>query len=154
MKNRFDLVYRHQSTLFKGLLYAASIAIIVFFFPKGGQFKYEFQQGKPWQHQTLYCASAMIARMKICLTVCPRLEKEGSLPALWVRNRQRHRFMLMTPVRWWPRWTSWPWTRLRRQVYRRSYRDGERGAPPPQLFRVRASAAVNAASVWKRLSGS
>ena len=54
MKNRFDLVYRHQSTLFKGLLYAASIAIIVFFFPKGGQFKYEFQQGKPWQHQTLY----------------------------------------------------------------------------------------------------
>ena len=54
MKNRFDLVYRHQSTLFKGLLYAASIAVIVFFFPKGGQFKYEFQQGKPWQHQTLY----------------------------------------------------------------------------------------------------
>ena len=54
MKNRFDMVYRHQSTLFKGLLYAASIAIIVFFFPKGGQFKYEFQQGKPWQHQTLY----------------------------------------------------------------------------------------------------
>jgi len=31
-----------------------SVACIVFFFPKGGKFKYEFQKGKPWQHENLY----------------------------------------------------------------------------------------------------
>lgn len=27
---------------------------MVFFFPRGGQFKYEFQKGKPWQYENLY----------------------------------------------------------------------------------------------------
>ena len=31
-----------------------AIGFIVFFFPKGGKFKYEFQKGKPWQFETLY----------------------------------------------------------------------------------------------------
>ncbi len=31
-----------------------SVACIVFFFPKGGKFKYEFQKGKPWQYENLY----------------------------------------------------------------------------------------------------
>lgn len=30
-----------------------SIALIVYFFPKGGKFKYEFQKGKPWQYENL-----------------------------------------------------------------------------------------------------
>jgi hypothetical protein len=30
------------------------VAFIVFFLPKGGKFKYEFQKGKPWQYQNLY----------------------------------------------------------------------------------------------------
>ncbi len=36
------------------MLYAVSIFCIVFFFPKGGKFKYEFQKGKPWQYENLY----------------------------------------------------------------------------------------------------
>ncbi|CAN0471777.1 unnamed protein product, partial [Hapterophycus canaliculatus] len=31
-----------------------SVFGIVFFFPKGGKFKYEFQKGKPWQYENLY----------------------------------------------------------------------------------------------------
>lgn len=31
-----------------------AIAFIVFFLPKGGKFKYEFQKGKPWQFENLY----------------------------------------------------------------------------------------------------
>lgn len=31
-----------------------AVGFIVFFFPKGGQFKYEFQKGKPWQFENLY----------------------------------------------------------------------------------------------------
>ncbi|MFT6369831.1 MAG: membrane-associated HD superfamily phosphohydrolase, partial [Maribacter sp.] len=30
------------------------MGFIVFFFPKGGKFKYEFQKGKPWQFENLY----------------------------------------------------------------------------------------------------
>ena len=32
----------------------AAVAFIVFFLPKGGKFKYEFQKGKPWQFENLY----------------------------------------------------------------------------------------------------
>jgi len=31
-----------------------SVGLIVFFFPKGGKFKYDFQKGKPWQFENLY----------------------------------------------------------------------------------------------------
>jgi len=31
-----------------------AVGFIVFFFPKGGKFKYEYQKGKPWQFENLY----------------------------------------------------------------------------------------------------
>ncbi len=31
-----------------------AVSFIVFFLPKGGKFKYEFQKGKPWQFENLY----------------------------------------------------------------------------------------------------
>lgn len=49
-----DKIYKNQSLIYKYLLYAVSVFCIVFFFPKGGQFKYEFQKGKPWQYENLY----------------------------------------------------------------------------------------------------
>lgn len=49
-----DNVYKHQSLVYKYFLYVVSVALIVFFFPKGGKFKYEFQKGKPWQYENLY----------------------------------------------------------------------------------------------------
>jgi len=49
-----DNLYKKQSHIFKLLLYVASVGLIVFFFPKGGKFKYEFQKGKPWQFENLY----------------------------------------------------------------------------------------------------
>ncbi len=54
MSNRLDSLYRSQSEIYKYILYFASVACIVFFFPRGGQFKYEFQKGKPWQYENLY----------------------------------------------------------------------------------------------------
>lgn len=54
MGKTLDNVYKHQSLAYKYFLYFASIALIVFFFPKGGKFKYEFQKGKPWQYENLY----------------------------------------------------------------------------------------------------
>ncbi|RIV69362.1 HD family phosphohydrolase [Flagellimonas aequoris] len=54
MGKTLDNVYKHQSLAYKYFLYVVSIALIVFFFPKGGKFKYEFQKGKPWQYENLY----------------------------------------------------------------------------------------------------
>ncbi len=49
-----DKTYKYQSLTYKYFLYLVSVALIVFFFPKGGKFKYEFQKGKPWQYESLY----------------------------------------------------------------------------------------------------
>ena len=35
------------------MLFAASIAIVVNFYPREGKFKYEYQKGKPWMHEVL-----------------------------------------------------------------------------------------------------
>ena len=49
-----DKLYKNQALIYKYFLYAVSVFCIVFFFPKGGQFKYGFQKGKPWQYENLY----------------------------------------------------------------------------------------------------
>ncbi len=54
MRKFLDKIFKNQSVIYKSLLYVASACLIVFFFPKGGQFKYEFQKGRPWQYQNLY----------------------------------------------------------------------------------------------------
>jgi len=54
MGKTLDDFYKKQSLIYKYVLYFISIALIVFFFPRGGKFKYEFQKGKPWQYENLY----------------------------------------------------------------------------------------------------
>ncbi|MEO9511806.1 MAG: HDIG domain-containing metalloprotein [Flavobacteriaceae bacterium] len=54
MGKTLDNVYKHQSLAYKYFLYLVTVGLIVFFFPKGGKFKYEFQKGKPWQYENLY----------------------------------------------------------------------------------------------------
>lgn len=53
MSNTWDNLYKHQSNIYKYVLYLVSVFFIVFFFPKGGKFKYEFQKGKTWQYENL-----------------------------------------------------------------------------------------------------
>ncbi|SHJ11727.1 HD family phosphohydrolase [Pseudozobellia thermophila] len=54
MRKFLDNLFKNQSLIYKYFLYVVSVACIVFFFPKGGKFKYEFQKGKPWQYENLY----------------------------------------------------------------------------------------------------
>jgi len=54
MSKSLDTLYKNQSRIYKYFLYGVCLFLIVFFFPKGGQFKYEFQKGKPWQYENLY----------------------------------------------------------------------------------------------------
>lgn len=45
---------KNQSLLYKGLLFVTATLLIIYFLPKGGQFKYDFDKGKPWQYENLY----------------------------------------------------------------------------------------------------
>ncbi|QLE01974.1 HDIG domain-containing protein [Galbibacter sp. BG1] len=54
MKNFLDNLYKNQSLIYKGFLFIATIILVVYLFPKGGKFKYDFQKGKLWQYETLY----------------------------------------------------------------------------------------------------
>jgi len=54
MKNILLLLYRKQSIIYKAFLYVACVFLVIYLFPKGGQFKYNFQKGKPWQYENLY----------------------------------------------------------------------------------------------------
>ncbi|WP_340066612.1 HDIG domain-containing metalloprotein [Ascidiimonas aurantiaca] len=49
-----DTLYKNQSLIYKAFLFIAATILIVYLFPKGGKFKYEFQKGKPWQYENLY----------------------------------------------------------------------------------------------------
>ncbi len=54
MKNFVDSIYKNQALIFKVLLFISSVFLIVYFFPKGNQFKYEIVKNKPWQYNNLY----------------------------------------------------------------------------------------------------
>ena len=53
MSKTLDRFYKNQPLIYKYILYALCIGSIVFFFPKGSNFKYEFEKGKPWQYEDL-----------------------------------------------------------------------------------------------------
>lgn len=53
MSKSLDQLYKNQSLIYKYILYGVALFCIVFFFPKGGQFKYEFPKGKLWQYENL-----------------------------------------------------------------------------------------------------
>ncbi|AXG71982.1 cyclic-di-AMP phosphodiesterase PgpH [Kordia sp. SMS9] len=53
MKQLITKLYKNQSFLYKLLLHILTTVLVVYLFPKGGKFQYEFQKGKPWQYETL-----------------------------------------------------------------------------------------------------
>ena len=54
MKKLISYLYRNNSIVYKVLLFLSTAFAIVYFFPKGGKFRYDFSQGKPWQYDNLY----------------------------------------------------------------------------------------------------
>lgn len=54
MPHILNTLFKNQSLIYKYFLYFVCLGSIVFIFPKGGKFKYEYQKGKPWQHENLY----------------------------------------------------------------------------------------------------
>ena len=54
MKKLINKFLVNHSLIYKLFLYILTVFLIVYLFPKGGQFKYEFQKGKPWQYENYY----------------------------------------------------------------------------------------------------
>ena len=54
MKSILTSFIKNQSFIFKIFLFILSTVLIIYLLPKGGQFKYNFQKGKPWQYENLY----------------------------------------------------------------------------------------------------
>ncbi|UMB60645.1 HDIG domain-containing protein [Lutibacter sp. A80] len=54
MKKIINKLLVNHSLIYKLFLYITTIVLVVYLFPKGGQFKYEFQKGKPWEYENYY----------------------------------------------------------------------------------------------------
>ncbi|PQB04325.1 HD family phosphohydrolase [Aureitalea marina] len=54
MDNILKFLSSNQSNIYKVFLFVVSTLLIIYLLPKGGQFKYNFQKGKPWQYENLY----------------------------------------------------------------------------------------------------
>lgn len=54
MKDLINNLYKNHTLIYKVLLFISATILIVYLFPKQGKFKYNFEQGKPWQSENLY----------------------------------------------------------------------------------------------------
>ncbi|MEK9614162.1 MAG: hypothetical protein VW080_09605, partial [Flavobacteriaceae bacterium] len=54
MKSFWKYIVSQQSLIYKSLLIISTSVLILYLFPIGGQFKYEFQKGKVWQYPDYY----------------------------------------------------------------------------------------------------
>lgn len=50
MKSFLNKLFENHSFIYKVVLYMLSVFLIVYLFPKGGQFKFQFQKGKAWYY--------------------------------------------------------------------------------------------------------
>ena len=54
MSDFINKIYRNNTTIYKVLLFLFTTIAIVYLFPKGGQFKYDFNNGQLWKYNNLY----------------------------------------------------------------------------------------------------
>ncbi len=54
MKEFINRIYKNNTIIYKVILFLVSTIAIVYLFPKGGQFKYEFTNGQLWKYDNLY----------------------------------------------------------------------------------------------------
>ncbi|QXP74760.1 HDIG domain-containing protein [Tenacibaculum sp. AHE15PA] len=54
MNDFINKLYKNNAIIYKVLLFLITVVSIVYLFPKEGQFKYDYPQGKPWQYDNFY----------------------------------------------------------------------------------------------------
>lgn len=54
MKQFFNSIYKNKALIYKIFLSLLTIFLVIYFFPKGLRFKYEFRMGETWRYENLY----------------------------------------------------------------------------------------------------
>ncbi len=54
MNKRLSRFSKKQALVYKVFLFVTATLLVIYLLPRGGQFKYDFQKGKPWQYENLY----------------------------------------------------------------------------------------------------
>ena len=54
MNNFVNKLYQNNTIIYKAILFLITTVAIVYLFPKGGQFKYDFNNGQLWKYDNLY----------------------------------------------------------------------------------------------------
>ena len=54
MSNIVNKLYQNNAIIYKVILFLVATVAIVYLFPKGGQFKYDFNNGQLWKYDNLY----------------------------------------------------------------------------------------------------
>ena len=54
MNNIVNKLYQNNTIIYKVILFLVATTAIVYLFPKGGQFKYDFSNGQLWKYDNLY----------------------------------------------------------------------------------------------------
>jgi len=54
MSNIVNKLYQNNAIIYKVILFLITTVAIVYLFPKGGQFKYDFSNGQLWKYDNLY----------------------------------------------------------------------------------------------------
>ena len=54
MSNFVNKLYQNHTIIYKVILFLTTTVAIVYLFPKGGQFKYDFNNGQLWKYDNLY----------------------------------------------------------------------------------------------------
>src|SRR5690554_3541732 len=81
MKNIFSLITKNQTLIYKVFLFVVATFTVIYLLPKGGQFKYNFQKGKPWQYENLYAPfSFTIKKSKEALKKEEENIRENAIP--------------------------------------------------------------------------
>ena len=56
MSNIVNKLYQNNAIIYKVILFLITTVAIVYLFPKGGQFKYDFSNGQLWKYDNLYAS--------------------------------------------------------------------------------------------------
>jgi len=54
MKRNFENIFKYNTLAYRVIVLIVTISAITYWLPKGGQFNYEYQQGKPWLFEDLF----------------------------------------------------------------------------------------------------
>ena len=50
----YQSIQKYHSKIFKYALFVFSVLVVLWMFPAGVDFKYEYSKGRPWQYENLY----------------------------------------------------------------------------------------------------